>query len=225
VTVPDEVALDARELELIWPYSKRSRMMGVESHMRCLPIVFILAFLGCSTYDAPPDRPPQRGGEGSGYRRTAARDFGPMLLDVVPDDTWWRDSFIAAPLNLTDDQFKALDKIANEQRDEIDRIQRDLPIAARDLRTALDTDPTSPNDITTAAQRLRNIRDSLFDRQAQMLSAERMVLTKQQWSRLLDQFQQRREERLNRGEGGYPGGGRGGRGGYPRGGRGRPWPY
>jgi hypothetical protein len=78
-------------------------------------------------------------------------------------------------------------------------------------------------DIAIAAQRLRNIRDSLFDRQAQMLSAERLVLTKQQWSKLLDALQQRREQRFDRGDGGYPGG-RGGRGGYPRGGRGRPWP-
>jgi Spy/CpxP family protein refolding chaperone len=190
--------------------------------MRRLPFIFCLGIFACSTYDVPQDRPPQRGGGDGGYRRTAARDFGPMLLDVVPDDTWWRDTYVAAPLNLTTDQFQALDKIAGDQRDEIDRIQRDIPIAARDLRTALDADPTSAADIAIAAQRLRDIRDSLFDRQAQMLSAERMVLTKQQWSKLLDALQQRRQQRFDRGDGGYPGG-RGGGGGYPRGGRGRPW--
>src|SRR5712691_7859872 len=197
------------------PYRKRPRR---------LPIVFVLALIGCSTYDAPQDRAPQRGGEG-GYRRTAARDFGPMLLDVVPGDAWWRDTYIAAPLNITNDQFLALDKVANEQQPEIDRIQRDLPIAMRDLQTALEADPPSAADITAAARRLRDIRDSLFDRQARLLSAERLILTRQQWSKLIDSLQQRREDRRDRGDGGYPGGSRGGRGGYPRGGRGRPWPY
>ena len=153
-------------------------------------------------------------------RGARMRDFGPMLLDVVPDDTWWRDPALAAPLNLSNDQFTALDRIANDQRDEIARLERDLPIATRDLRNALDADPASASNINAAAQRVRDIRGSLFDRQAQMLSAERLVLTRDQWSRLLDELQQQRMNRNND----YPRG-RGGRGGYPRGGRGRPWPY
>src|ERR1700716_1988205 len=108
----------------------------MDTYRKRFGVVFVLALMACSSYDAPPDRTPPRGGDG-GYRRTAARDSGPMLLDVVPDDTWWRDPYVSAPLNLTSDQFIALDRIANDQRDEIDRIQRDLPIAARDLRGAL----------------------------------------------------------------------------------------
>ena len=153
-------------------------------------------------------------------RGARMRDFGPMLLDVIPDDTWWRDAALAAPLNLSSDQFTALDRIANDQRDDISRLQRDLPIATRDLRTALDANPAMASDITAAAQRVRDIRASLFDREAQMLAAERLVLTKDQWSKLLDELQQQRDDR-NRGDDNYRGGRRGG---YPRGGRGRPWP-
>ena len=60
-----------------------------------------------------------------------------------------------------------------------------------------------------------------------MLAAERLVLSGQQWTKLVHELlQQQRDERMNRrGNGAYPGGTRGGgRGGYPRGGRGRPWP-
>ena len=146
------------------------------------------------------------------------RDMGPMLLDVIPDDTWWHEPALAAPLNLSSDQFAALDRIANDQRDDIARLQRDLPIASRDLRSALDANPATAGDITAAAQRVRDIRASLFDREAQMLSAERLVLTKDQWSRLLDELQRQRDDR--RGNDDYRGGRRGG---YPRGGRGRPW--
>lgn len=63
-----------------------------------------------------------------------------MLLDVIPDDTWWRNPALATPLNLSSDQFTALDRIANDQRDEIARLERDLRVATRDLRSALDRD-------------------------------------------------------------------------------------
>ena len=186
--------------------------------MRRVSIALALLLAACSSSDydrpQPQDRP---------MRGPRVRDVGPMLLDLVPDDTWWREPAMAAPLNLTSDQFTALDRIANEQREEIARLQRDLPIATRDFKSALDANPAVAGDITSAANRVRDIRVSLFDRQAQMLSAERLVLTTEQWSRLLDQLQQQREQR-NRDDGGYRGG-RGGRGGYPRGGRGRPWPY
>ena len=156
-------------------------------------------------------------------RGARMRDMGPMLLDVLPDDTWWREPALATPLDLSSDQFTALDRIANDQRDEIARLQRDLPIATRDLRTALDRNPATADDINAAAQRIRDLRASLFDRQVQMVSAERLVLTQDQWARLLDALRQQSEQR-DRGDDGYRGG-RGGRGGYPRGGRGRPWPY
>jgi hypothetical protein len=188
--------------------------------MRPLSIVLVLALFGCASSDTPEDRPRARGGRGGGYQRAAARDAGPMLLDIVPDDTWWRDFRLAEPLNLSNEQYQALDKIAADSRDEIARLQNDLPVAVRDFRNALLVDPAVQSDITTAAQRVRSIRDSIFDRQAQMLAAERLVLTKQQWSKLLDELQARRDERMDRTDG-YP---RGGRGGYPRGGRGRPWP-
>lgn len=187
--------------------------------------------MACSSSDndEPRDRPAIGGGDrGGGYGRPArVRDTGPMLLDIVPDDAWWRDFTIAEPLDLTHDQFVALDKIVGDQRDEIARLERDLPTAAHDLRNALGADPISADDIKAAAQRVRSLRDALFDRQADMLSAERLVLTRQQWAKLVDGLQKERDDRINRrGTGDYPGGTRGGgRGGYPRGGRGRPWPY
>jgi hypothetical protein len=195
--------------------------------LSALLVLLLIAACSSSDYDNPRGRPPRGGdGQGGGYGRPArVRDAVPMLLDVVPDESWWRDFAIAEPLNLSEEQFKALDKIAADQRDEIARLERDLPVAAKDLRAALDAEPTSVADITTAAQRVRSIRDSLFDRQAQMLTAERLVLSGQQWAKLVQELQQQRDDRNRRGNSDYPGGTRGGgRGGYPRGGRGRPWP-
>jgi Spy/CpxP family protein refolding chaperone len=194
--------------------------------MRRLSIVLALVLAGCaSSYDQPQDQPPMRGGYGGqgggGYRRAAARDMGPMLLDVIPDDVWWRDVALVEPLNLTNDQLAALDNIEKEQRDEIARLEHDVPVATRDFRNLLQTQSPAAADLTAAANRVRDLRDSLFDRQVKMLTAERLVLTDQQWTKLLDELQELRRQQMNRNEGGY----RRGRGGYPRGGRGRPWPY
>ncbi len=184
--------------------------------MRALPIVFIIALMGCSTAsDTPPPRPREA------PRRTMS-DFGPLLLEMVPDDSWWRDLRFAEPLELTNEQFQALDKIATERRDEIERLQRDLRVAMRDYRNAFLTDPAAQADLTTAAQRVRGIRDAIFDRQAQMLASERLVLTRSQWAKLLDEMEQRRRDRENWDERNP---GRRGPRVYPRGGRGRPWPY
>jgi len=193
--------------------------------MRRLSFVLALVLAGCSSgYDQPQNQPPRGdGGYGRGggdYRRAAARDAGPMLLDIIPDDLWWRDVALVEPLNLSNDQLAQLDRISSDHSDEIARLERDLPVAQRDFRNILQTQTPAAADITSAANRVRDLRNSLFDRQVQMLTAERLVLTDQQWAKLLDELQQRRQQRMND-NGGY----RGGRGGYPRGGRGRPWPY
>ncbi|HEX9161251.1 MAG TPA: hypothetical protein VF980_06050 [Thermoanaerobaculia bacterium] len=186
----------------------------------CVSLALVLAACSSSDYDRPQDQPQRGGGGGYGGRSARVRDSGPMLLDFIPDDAWWRQVSLVEPLHLTDQQLQSLDKIVTDNRDEIARLDNDLPVAQRDLRSALDATQATSDDITAAANRVRNIRDALFDRQVQMLSAERLVLTHDQWSKLLDELRQRREDRTN-----DRGNQRGGRGGYPRGGRGRPWPY
>src|SRR5207244_1639902 len=105
-------------------------------------------------------------------------------LDMMPPPDWWHEPSIANPVNLTPDQYTMLDKIAADQRDEVARMDRDSTMGTRDLRQVLDSNQPSTNDIMAAAQRLRALRDNLFDRQMQMLAAERQVLSQQQWQNL-----------------------------------------
>jgi len=143
----------------------------------------------------------------------------PSALDIIPLNEWWRQPPISDALNLSPDQFAKLDKIATDQRDEITRLDRDTATAMRDLRQAFDSNSAGVRD---AAQRVRSLRDSLFDRQVQMIAAERDVLTPEQWQSLQRELQRQREDRgEGRRNGGYPG--QGGRRGGMGGGRGR-WP-
>lgn len=171
--------------------------------------------LSCSTTDSdqpaysPRGRAPMDGGGEFAANRPMAGG-----LDLLPPTQWWHEPLIAGPVNLTGDQMAALDKV--DQSSEIERISRDTVVVARDLRQLLDSNQPAPDDIVAAGQRLRALRDTMFDRQVKLLADERAILTQQQWQTLQSQLQERRSQRNQ--ENGYP---RRGRGGY--GGRGR-WP-
>ncbi len=185
--------------------------------MKRFAIFAVAALLvACSSTDSsepapsPRGRPPMDGDGSFAANRPVAGG-----LDMLPPAQWWHQPLIADAVKLTSDQMAALDKISNDQGDEVARIDRDTMVAVRDLRQLLESNQPASADIVTAGQRLRDLRNSIFDRQLQMLAAERTVLTLDQWQTLQAQLQQRR----TRNQDNSPR--RGGRG--RTGGRGR-WP-
>jgi len=184
--------------------------------------LFALVLAACtSDMDDRDRRPPQgypSGGEGrGGFGRARAEGVGDGL-EMMPPSDWWHDPRISVAVNLTPDQVSSLDRISHDQSEEIAKLERDSMVAARDLRQMVESNQPAAADITGAGQRLRGIRDALFDRRVQLLASERTLLTQQQWTALQDAIaasRNRDTDRPNRG--GY--GGRGGRGGM--GGRGR----
>lgn len=191
--------------------------------MKRFAALFLFAlFAACSsTDDVPEDRDRGPYGGGRPPMRRASDDGG---LDLVPPADWWHDPRLNEAVKLTADEVSALDKISAEHTPPIDDLRRVSATAARDLRTALNADPVSQDDVAAAGNRYRTARDQMLDHQLRMLAAERAVLTRVQWDALTDQLQAAREER--RGGRDYPGrGGRyPGRGGRWPGGGGR-WPY
>ncbi len=188
--------------------------------------VLLLGACSSSDYDQPgPDsrRPPMTS-DSRGAMRGAA-DTG---LGLMPVDNWWHDPQIAEPLHLSADQYASLDRIQTDQADPIARLQRDSMVALRDFRQSLTADKPTLEDIVTAGERVRALRDQLLDRQVKLIAAQRVVLTADQWQKLQQQLQEDRNDwRQNRNMPGRPG--RGGRGGWGggvggRGGRGG-WGY
>ena len=182
-----------------------------------------LAFTACtSDMDQPARRGPQGypdgGGGRGGFARARAEGAGDGL-EMMPPSEWWRDPQISVAVNLTADQTASLDRISHDQSEEIAKLERDSMVAMRDLRQMVESTQPSAADITGAGQRLRGVRDALFDRRVQLLADERTVLTQQQWEALQTALSASRNRDTDRpGRGGY--GGRGGRGGMG-GGRGR----
>ena len=178
-----------------------------------------LTFVTCTSDTDDTDRRPRSypgamdGGRSGVFARASSNDG----LDSMPPGDWWRDPQISVAVALTSDQLASLDRISHEQSEEIAKLERDSMVAARDLRQVADSSQPSAADITGAGQRLRGIRDALFDHRLQLFAAERTLLTQKQWDALQEALSasRNRPDRGNRG--GY--GGRGGRGGM--GGRGR----
>jgi len=173
--------------------------------MKRVAAVTLLLFAACSSadYDQPPPQRPRA--------RLPQSAPAAGALDMLPPAQWWHDPQIAAAVSLTPDQFAQLDKISKEHEDEIARLERDSMTASRDVRALLDAETPAAADIVTAAMRLRAIRDSAFEHQAQLLGAERTLLTKRQWDSLQSAMQSERQERRDGGNS-YPRR-RGGRGG------------
>jgi Spy/CpxP family protein refolding chaperone len=183
--------------------------------MKHLAIAVLLFAAACSSSDnnqpvySPRNRPPADGGGMPAANRPMAGG-----LDMLPPADWWHQPILVDAVKLTADQMAALDKVARDQADEIARLERDSMVAVRDLRTSLESNQPVAGDIIAAGQRLRSLRDTLFDRQLQMLAAERQILSLDQWQTLQQQLQERRSQRNQ--DQGYPRRGRGGMGGRGR---------
>jgi hypothetical protein len=181
-----------------------------------------LAFITCtSDMDDRDRRPPQGypgggGGDRGGFARARAEGAGDGLEFMPPSD-WWRDPRISVAVNVTPDQAASLDRMSHDQSEEIAKLERDSMVAARGLRETVEANQPAAADITGAGQRLRGVRDALFDRRVDLLASERTILTQQQWTALQDAMSASRNRDTDRPNRGY--GGRGGRGGM--GGRGR----
>ena len=179
-----------------------------------------LAFVTCTSDTDDRDRRPRSYPGASDSDRPAgiARAGAGDGLDMIPPGDWWHDPQISLAVAPTPDQIASLDRISHEHSEEIAKLERDSMVAARDLRQVVDSTQPSADDITGAGQRLRAIRDILFDHRIKMFAAERTLLTQKQWDALQEALsaERNRSDRPNRGNGGRGGrGGMGGRGRFP----------
>lgn len=194
---------------------------------RLVLLAIPLAVVACTTTDDyRPPAPQQQGGGGGGYgggygggRGGGAQRASNVdaALDMLPPAEWWRQSVYADAVRLKADQVTALDKIAEDHGNDVERIQMDMGVALRDFRTQLNAEQAATADIVAAGNRIKELRNSMFDKQLETLAAERAVLTYDQWQMLQQQIQVQRQQQRQQNQG-YPG-----QGGNRQGGRGR-WP-
>src|SRR5947209_10949529 len=127
-----------------------------------LLLALLVAACSASKYDDDEPR--------SAPRRAMSDDDGSAQVQgigglMLPPVDWWRQAEIANLVKPTADQVAALDKLQTDQGDEIAKLERDIGTAERDLRNVLESDKPATDAIVTAGQRIRTMRDDIFDRQ------------------------------------------------------------
>jgi TolA-binding protein len=127
-----------------------------------------LTFVTCTSDTDDTDRRPRSYPGGAGGFQRAGGGGASDGLDMMPPGDWWHDPQISVAVTLTSDQIASLDRISHEQSDEIAKLERDIMVAARELRETVESSQPSAVDITGAGQRLRGIRDALFDRRVRL---------------------------------------------------------
>ncbi|MBV8520289.1 MAG: hypothetical protein JO197_23055 [Acidobacteria bacterium] len=180
-------------------------------------LALVLVAVSCASSSDDEPRPMPRRGGGMGMRGGARFGDG-SVLEMLPPRDWWHDPQLAAPVNLTSEQMASLDRLSAAQGDDAAKLERDSMVAVRDLRTQLDAEQPASADILAAAKRVEALHDALFDKQAELLAAERTLLSQQQWASLQRALAGTRDDSFDRGGRGDRGGmrGRGGRGGRGR---------
>lgn len=174
-----------------------------------LLLVVIPLLISCTSSDPAPrhgSMPPAQGASIAG-------------LDLTLPGVWWRDSQVAGSLSLTGEQLQRLDTL-QPQQEEVARLERNLMIAAREIRTALESRNATAALIVSASGHFRELQQSLIGKQIETLAAQREILTAEQWGMLQRVLAEQRRPRRPEGEFGPGGPGRGGPGGP--GGRRRP---
>lgn len=172
--------------------------------MKSILLLASIALAGCASYNLPPEpyrepypephREPERDERVERPRRVAASAIG------LPS-SWWRDARLAEPLALSSDQYQRLEALSGEQ-EEIDRLEEDAQRATRELHDALQAKSATSPGILAAGKRVRELRDTLLDRQIALLAAQREILTDAQWAALQDalanEWREGRPERRER---------------------------
>lgn len=136
-------------------------------------------------------------------------------VELMLPSTWWREPRLVEPLQLSSDQFSRLDALEPKQ-EEVERLQRDVLVAGRELRDALDGATPTAAEIVASGEHFRELHQTLLERQIELLAAEREILKSEQWTQLQSQIAaatrpQQMNRPGNRGRSGFGGGRRPGR--------------
>lgn len=123
----------------------------------------------------------------------------PLLAEPgLPPGKWWRRAEVVERLALTSDQQNRLDEVFRLNAKDLIDLKGEMEKRSIDLRSALEQDELNRAEVQRAAARVSEARGKLFEREVMMLVEMRSVLNDQQWARLRERLEDRREQRPQR---------------------------
>ncbi len=116
----------------------------------------------------------------------------------LPDGKWWKNPRVAADLGLSPDQSKEIEKIFVRSRPKLIDLKADLEKKQFDLQVAMDDKSADRSAVEKKIETVENARAALQKTRALMILDMKQVLKPEQWERLVQKRQERREQMQER---------------------------
>lgn len=126
----------------------------------------------------------------------AAAQVGPV--GGVPEGKWWKNSKVAAAIDLSDTQVNRLEAIFLKRKPDLIDLRADLEKKQLLWQDLLEQPNVNPADAQGRIDAVEKARARLAEARAMMLVEFRQVLTSSQWHTLNEMARQQREKRLER---------------------------
>jgi Spy/CpxP family protein refolding chaperone len=116
----------------------------------------------------------------------------------MPDGKWWKNPRVSAELGLSPDQSTEIEKIFIRTRPKLIDLKADLEKKQLDLQVAMDDKTADRSAVEKKIEAVENARAALQKTRALMILDMKQVLKPDQWERLVQRQQERREQMQER---------------------------
>ena len=116
----------------------------------------------------------------------------------MPDGKWWKNSRVAAELGLSPDQSTEIEKIFVRSRPKLIDLKADLEKKQFDLQVAMEDKTADRSAVEKKIEGVEIARAALQKTRALMILDMKQVLKPDQWDRLVQKQQERREHMQER---------------------------
>jgi Spy/CpxP family protein refolding chaperone len=116
----------------------------------------------------------------------------------MPDGKWWKNPRVTAELGLSQDQSTEIEKVFVRTRPKLIDLRADLEKKQLDLQVAMEDKTADRSAVEKKIESVENARAALQKTRALMLLDMKQVLKPDQWERLVQKQQERRERMQER---------------------------
>ena len=116
----------------------------------------------------------------------------------LPEGKWWKNPSVTAELGLSPDQSVEIEKVFVRTRPKLIDLRADLEKKQLDLQVAMEDKTASRSAVEKKIESVENARAALQKTRALMILDMKQVLKPDQWERLVQKQQERREQMQER---------------------------
>ena len=116
----------------------------------------------------------------------------------MPDGKWWKNPNVAAELGLTPEQSTEIEKVFVHSRSKLIDLRADLEKKQLDLQVAMEDKTADRGSVEKKIESVENARAALQKTRALMILDMKQILKPEQWEKLVQMHQERRERMQDR---------------------------